>query len=119
MTEEEVVKQVTDRINGIDEVYIDCYPIIFFDQVGDEIESENYVGIIRGGYRDFMEDDLWDFAYHFVDSVEELKALKIGESLTEDDWGILKTISYDKEYTIKATYKDQEFINEKIITEEV
>jgi hypothetical protein len=115
MTDEEIAKQVTDRINGVDEVFIDCYPITFFDHVDDKIESENYVGIIQGGYKDFMEDGLWDFAYHFVDSIEELKELKIGESLTDDDWGILQSISYDKAYTYKVTYKDKEIIHDCVI----
>lgn len=112
MTEEEITRQVAFRLDGSRTYTIDLYPITFLDFVTDEdIEEdhcENYVGIIHGGYKDEMEDYLWDIAYHYVDSVEELKALKIGESLTDDDWGILKTIDYNKARTevVTITYED-------------
>ena len=110
--EEETARQVAFKLDGSRTYHIDLYPITFLDNKDDEDTEEqhceNYVGIIQGGYEDEMEDYLWDFAYHFVDSVKELKALKIGESLTGDDWGILKTIDYNKARTevVTITYED-------------
>jgi len=110
--EEETARQVAFRLDGSRTYYIDLYPITFMDHRDDEdteeAHCENYIGIIQGGYQDEMEDYLWEYAYHYVQDVEELKALKIGESLTNDDWGILKTIDYRKARTevVTITYEE-------------
>jgi hypothetical protein len=106
--EEEMARQVAFRLDGSRTYHIDLYSITFLDRFDDENSEEGYVGIIQGGYKDEMEDYLWDYAYYYVQDVEELKSLKIGESLTNDDWGILKTINYRKARTevITITYED-------------